>query len=138
MPRLDTYHIPCRNALEKAGWTITHDPYQLDYEDVDLSIDLGAEFIVAAEKEGEKIAVEIKSFRESSLTYAFHSAAGQYNSYNMILMEVEPDRTLYLAVTVETYEKIFQKGIGRIALRKKLLKLIVFHLQNEEIVSWIN
>lgn len=24
MPRLDTYHIPCRNALEKAGWVITH------------------------------------------------------------------------------------------------------------------
>ena len=39
---------------------ITHDPYHIDLGFVDLYIDLGAERLLAAIKESEKIAVEIK------------------------------------------------------------------------------
>ena len=60
----DLFHQPLRNALEKDGWTVTHDPFYLfsKSDNMDYEIDLGAERILAAERGTEKIAVEIKSF----------------------------------------------------------------------------
>lgn len=62
MAAKDKYHIEFREALEKDGWTITHDPYFLEAGITSYEVDIGAEKIIAAEKEGQKIAVEIKSF----------------------------------------------------------------------------
>src|SRR5258708_33705788 len=62
MSRLDLYHDAVRHALEKDGWTITHDPLTLSVGGRDIYVDLGAEKPIAAEKEGRRIAVEIKSF----------------------------------------------------------------------------
>ncbi|HIE29074.1 TPA: hypothetical protein EYP66_17515 [Candidatus Poribacteria bacterium] len=42
---------------------MTHDPYTLTFGNKDVYVDLGAERLLAAEKNDEKIAVEIKSFR---------------------------------------------------------------------------
>ena len=59
----DKYHHIVREALEADGWTITHDPFTLKIKGIrDLYIDLAAEKIIEAEKEGVKIAVEVKSF----------------------------------------------------------------------------
>jgi hypothetical protein len=47
-----------------------------------MSIDLAAEKLIAAEREGEKIAVEVKSFLErSSAISEFHTALGQFINY---------------------------------------------------------
>ncbi len=43
-----------------------------------MYIDLGAEKLLAAEKNGHKIAVEIKSFLGSSALSEFHLALGQF------------------------------------------------------------
>jgi hypothetical protein len=43
-------------------WTITHDPLTLAFGVHNLYVDLGAERVIAAERAGEQIAVEIKSF----------------------------------------------------------------------------
>ena len=48
-------------------WTITADPLYLEFGGVDMYVDLAAEKMIAAEKEGRKIAVEIKSFSAPSL-----------------------------------------------------------------------
>jgi uncharacterized membrane-anchored protein len=56
MSRKDTFHYIVRRALEKDGWTITHDQLLLRYELGNLYIDLGAEKVFAAEREGQKIA----------------------------------------------------------------------------------
>jgi hypothetical protein len=66
MPAKDVIHDAVKNALVKDGWTITDDPLRLKYKAVNLSVDLGAERTLAAEREGEKIAVEIKSFLNAS------------------------------------------------------------------------
>ncbi|NET49647.1 MAG: hypothetical protein F6K09_13185 [Merismopedia sp. SIO2A8] len=50
-----------QSALFWAGWTITDDPYKV-LDRVKFQIDLAAERVIAAEKNNEKIAVEIKSF----------------------------------------------------------------------------
>lgn len=57
----DRFHDAVRTALEKDGWTITADPYELSVGGVDFEIDLAAEML-AAERSGEQIAVEVKSF----------------------------------------------------------------------------
>ena len=62
MSRKDTFHEIVVSTLVREGWTITHDPYLLPFGIYDLQIDLGAEMPIGAEREGRKIAVEIKSF----------------------------------------------------------------------------
>ena len=57
----DKFHQQVREALEKEGWTITHDPYKIMIGRRRGYIDLGAE-IIGAEKGDQIIAVEIKSF----------------------------------------------------------------------------
>lgn len=42
-------------------------PLYLDYGGVDMYVDLGAEKLIAAEKNQQKIAVEIKTFNRPSL-----------------------------------------------------------------------
>ena len=62
MPQYDLYHDEVKNALSKDGWTITNDPYTLEYKGLRLYADLGAEKLLAAERDQQKIAIEIKFF----------------------------------------------------------------------------
>ncbi len=48
----DRFHNVVRIALEKEGWKITADPYQINVDDVDFEIDLAAEQLLAAERDG--------------------------------------------------------------------------------------
>ena len=59
MPAKDIFHNTVKNALQKDGWTITHDPLSIRFGKVELYVDLGAEKLIAAQKNGEQIAVEI-------------------------------------------------------------------------------
>lgn len=98
----DFTHDIVKRALEKEGWTITHDPYAIrlvePIGDTIMQIDLGAEKLMAAEKGTEKIAVEVKTFASDSQISAFHTALGQMLDYALGLEYQEPDRVLYLAV----------------------------------------
>src|SRR5579871_3102116 len=85
MPADDIIHDSVKTALIKDGWTITADPYTLDYEGEKLYADLAAERPIAAEREGVKIVVEIKSFLGSSLIKDLEAAVGQYEIYRDIL-----------------------------------------------------
>jgi hypothetical protein len=76
MPAQDIYHNAVKNALIKDNWTITHDPLRLQWGSKDLYIDLGAEQLLAAEKVGQKIAVEIKSFVGPSVVADLEQALG--------------------------------------------------------------
>ncbi len=138
MPAKDTYHNNVRTALEKDGWTITNDPLTLEIGGRSLFVDLGAEKIFAAEKQGRKIAVEVKSFLAASPVHDLEEALGQYIVYEDILEFSEPERNIYLAVREEVYLDIFSEPIGQLLLRKKRLKLIVFDSSKEIIVRWID
>ncbi|MFN6514999.1 MAG: element excision factor XisH family protein [Nostoc sp. CreGUA01] len=72
-------------------------------------IDLGAERLLAAERGGEKIAVEVKSFLASASAISeFHTPLGQFINYWAALRREEPDRVLYLAVPDLIYNSFFQ------------------------------
>jgi hypothetical protein len=103
----DLFHDTVKRALEKDGWTITHEQMPLSFELEDMYVDLGAEKILAAERDSEKIAVEIKSFVRASAISEFHTALGQFLNYRFALSEQEPERKLYLAVPNDTYTSFF-------------------------------
>lgn len=98
MPAKDLFHNTVITALDKDGWKITDEHLFIQVEDVDFYIDLAAERILAAEKTGQKIAVEIKYFLGASDVTEFHLALGQFLNYRSALRLTEPDRSLYLAV----------------------------------------
>ncbi len=117
MPARDIYHNNVKNALIKDGWTITHDPLTLKWGRKDLFVDLGAERLLAAEKEQQKIAVEVKSFTGPSDMLELERALGQYVVYHDVLAERDPERVLYLAVPEETMKEVFEEPIGQLLLR---------------------
>src|SRR5215831_8065 len=81
MPAPDIYHPVVKNALIKDGWTITHDPYTLTFGQRNVFVDLGAERLIAAERQHDKIAVEIKGFQSASDIRDLEMALGQYVFY---------------------------------------------------------
>jgi hypothetical protein len=135
MPAKDTFHDAVKHALEKDGWIITHDPYFL-HVGVDLTIDLGAEEMFAAEKEGQKIAVEVKSFVSQSAISEFHTALGQYLNYKQALEQEDPERILYLAVPMEAFDAFFTLYFVQTSLQRHQIKLFVYHPGKEVIVKW--
>jgi hypothetical protein len=138
MPTKDFYHDLFIQSLVKEGWTITNDPLTLSYGNRDLYVDLGAErTVIAAERDKEKIAVEIKSFIGASPVRDLETAVGQYGIYQSVLSEIESDRVLYLAVPLRVYEGILSERLGQLILTNLNIRLIVFDHKNERIVKWI-
>jgi XisH protein len=137
MPAKDIFHSIVRVGLEKEGWTITDDPLRLDFGGVEVYIDLGAEKLIVAEKEGEKIAVEVKSFIGSSAISEFHKSLGQLINYRTVLSQKQPDREIYLAVPITTYEIFFKLELVQLVIKNQQIKLIVYNPDREEIDQWI-
>lgn len=138
MATRDIFHDAVKNALIKEGWTITHDALSIKIGGVEMAIDLGAENLIAAEKSGEKIAVEIKSFVKPSAISEFHTAVGQYMNYRQALKKQEPERFLYLAVPIETYNTFFTLPFIQESIADYQFNLIVYDAEEEVIVEWKN
>src|SRR5262249_19565402 len=107
MPARDSIHDNVRRALERDGWTITHDPFKLQLGVRRFYVDLGAERLLAAEKGTRKIAVEIKSFAGPSEMKDLEDAVGQFVVYEHALRRKEPERALYLAVPESSWRPVF-------------------------------
>jgi hypothetical protein len=139
MSRKDQFHEAIKHGLEKEGWLITHDPFTIQItETIRLKIDLGAETTIAAQRDQEKIAVEIKSFITDSEISEFHTALGQYLNYMQALEEEDPDRTLHLAIPLETYNDFFQISFVQTSLKRHAVNVIIYDPIQEEIKQWKN
>ncbi|MEL6494371.1 MAG: XisH family protein [Cyanobacteria bacterium J06623_7] len=135
----DIFHNAVKRALEKDGWKITHDPYRLRYGIVEVYIDLAAEEAIAAEKEGRKIAVEVKSFAGASNISEFHTALGQFLNYRIALeTSDEPERVLYLAVPRDVYQTFLSFEPAKTVIERYQVLLIIYSSDREEIVRWIS
>lgn len=137
MSRRDDLHLPLRRTLEKDGWTITNDPLILVLAETALRADLGAEKFFAAEKEGRKIAVEIKDFDSPSPISELEKTIGQLQLYQLALEFQEPERQLFLAISQAKYLEHFQKQIFQLALQRSRINLLVYEPEQEVIVRWI-
>ena len=133
----DLYHNNVREALERDGWRVTHDPYSVKVEDVGYEIDFGAEPLLAAEKDELRIAVEVKSFAGPSAINEFHKAVGQFNDYSVALEIQDPERILFLAVPQDVWTRFFQKQIIQKSLERIRAKILVYNPTLNCVVAWI-
>ena len=133
----DIYHSQVKAALEKDGWQITHDPYEIRVGGVEMYIDLAAEQVIAAQRDDTKIAVEIKSFISASTISDFHLAHGQFLDYRYALESEEPERILYLAVPLRTYRTFFALKFIQQVRQRSQIRLLVYDADQEAIVQWI-
>jgi hypothetical protein len=138
MAQLDKIHNAVKKALVKDDWTITADPYEIRFKDIRVYADLAAERPFTAERNGEKIVVEAKSFVGRSSVSEFEKALGQYNLYLSFLEETLPEYKLFLAISDKIKDKFFNKIAIRHVIKRFALRLIVIDLEKEEIVEWIN
>ena len=134
----DKFHDLVKMGLENEGWVITDDPYKIKFARIKFQVDLAAERIIAAEKDNEKIAVEIKSFLNPSTVTDFYGALGQFLSYRLVLKQVEAERTLYLAVPLDTYEDFFTSEFVQLTINEYQLNLIIYNSVQGGLVQWIS
>lgn len=124
-------------ALIREGWTITHDPFKIKIGKRKTYIDLGAERTIGAEKDGERIAVEIKSFLGQSEVDDLENALGQFGMYRVRLKKLEPDRRLYLAVPMRLRELLVEENDFHEILIEMQVRLILYDPDEVEETEWI-
>lgn len=138
MPKLDMIHNAVKNALIYDGWTITDDPYIIQYRRTTLYADLGAERPIAAQRDEQKLVVEVKSFVSASKIQDLKETLGQYDIYRYLLEATAPDRKLYVAVSTIAHNSFFNQDVIQLILNRHQLPLIVVDIEKEEIRQWIN
>jgi hypothetical protein len=93
--------------------------------------------VIAAERENEKIAVEIKSFIGVSDLDQFEDALGQFIVYLFALKKIEEDRTLYLGVPREFYENFFSDPFFVELCEAYNVRIVVYDEVKSLIQKWI-
>ena len=137
MPAKDIFHNAIRSSLIKDGWQITDDPLFIKASTrISLYIDIGGERAIGAEKDGKKIAVEIKSFLGMSPLAEFHTALRQFLNYLLALRINYPERVLYLAITEDIYRDFFSNPFVQLSVNTYRVKLLIFNPSEEAIVLW--
>ena len=92
-----------------------------------------------AERDQEKIVVEVKSFVSASQFQDLKEALGkfQYDIYPPLLEESKIDRKLYVAISALTYNNFFQRDVIQLIIKKHQLPMIIVDTELEEILQWI-
>ncbi|MGL6097582.1 MAG: element excision factor XisH family protein, partial [Fimbriiglobus sp.] len=63
---------------------------------------------------------------------------GQYQMYEAVLADQEPDRRLFLAVEGEVYEGILSEPLGQLVLARFPVRILVFDPDKREVLRWIS
>ncbi len=138
MPAKDIYHDTVKRALIKDGWKITAENLHLPWGGRDTFVDIAAEKVFVAEKDGRKIAVEVKSFIGKSDVTELEKAIGQFIIYRLALRKKEPERQLFLAVELGIYNDFFVNPDVLELIETEDLRVVVFDEIKEVLVRWIN
>jgi hypothetical protein len=133
----DKIHTPVKDALIQEGWSITDDPLYIKVGSLTVFIDLGAEIVFGAEKDGVRIAVEVKTFSNPSFMTALYEAIGKYIVYRKALRLDESDRTLFLAMPEDVYDRYSNELLFNGSLEDEKINLILFETNIEKISRWI-
>jgi Holliday junction resolvase-like predicted endonuclease len=134
VPAKDRYHDVVVRALQKDGWTIIAEQIALSMPARRLWIDIRAQ----KEAQNALILVEVKGFETLASAVAYLAdAIGQCVLYQAILEYVGITDPLYMAVPAAAFAGILGEEIGRQAIRKAQIRVIVFDAEQEEIVRWI-
>jgi XisH protein len=137
MPRKDIFHEVVKSALLFDGWAITDDPLFVPTKGrFNFFIDIGAERIINAQKDEQKVAIEVKSFNDNSPLYSFYEILGQFLVYELALEESDNNWSLFIAISEIGYSKLYESPIFQRAMEKYNLKFIIIDASNKKIVEW--
>ncbi|MGV0027427.1 element excision factor XisH family protein [Phormidesmis priestleyi] len=125
--------LPLEIALAKDKW-INIQSLTLDYAGTDLNLDIIADKLISAEQGNLKIAVEVKSFGNPSVTYDFHQAVGQYLHYRMALSYLRIERTPYLAIPEAIYTNYLTQPFFQDSLALHRVNLVTIDPSRQEII----
>jgi hypothetical protein len=136
MTARDAIHDAVREALVNDGWTITADPYKIEYEELRLFADIAAERPPAPNRGARKILVEVKSFLGPSLVRDLELALGQHELYRILIELIEPERELYIAVSSDVFADFLASEGVQYVIRESKIGLIIVDVQTQEIDQW--
>jgi hypothetical protein len=137
MPKKDNFHDIVTTALVKDNWHIAHDPLFVPTESgTNFFIDLGIQPIIGVEKEGQNVAIEVKSFNENTPFYSFYEMLGQFLVYQTALKEQPIAWELYIGLPVSGYDKLDSTPIFKQVIQQFGLKFITFDPVSKIIVQW--
>ncbi|HEX4945196.1 MAG TPA: element excision factor XisH family protein [Blastocatellia bacterium] len=120
--------------MEKDGWEITDDPFLIGFRGTLLFADLGAEKTTAVRQRRRKISIEIKVLDEPARFAKFECAVGQYVVYRRLMLSLQLQRDLYLAVSENVFANFFQKKPAVMeVVTGEQIHLLVFDPQKKEI-----
>ncbi len=63
-------------------------------------------------------------------------ALGQYINYRIALTRLEPERTLFLAVSEDAQNDFFDSRFAQTVMQETRMNLIVCSLDREEVILW--
>ncbi|MDJ0735820.1 MAG: element excision factor XisH family protein [Nostocaceae cyanobacterium] len=82
-----------------------------------------------AERNGQKLVVEVKSFIGASKIQDLKEALSQYDICRYLLEKTAPEGKLYLAVSEVVYKNFFSQDVVQIVLNKHRLPLILVDIE---------
>jgi hypothetical protein len=136
VPKLDQCHYQIVRALQKAGWSVSPNPYVLRVERRRLYIDIYAQMI-QPEQPRRIIVVEAKCFTDvKDEVNEFYTTVGQYLTYRGLLEQIGETIDLYLAIPLRAYEGVFQEFAMSVT-SKIHIKMIVVDLDREVVERWL-
>ncbi|MEK7255470.1 MAG: element excision factor XisH family protein, partial [Bacteroidota bacterium] len=117
---------------------ITADPFTifLKEDDTFLDVDLSAEKKNGGDELERLLAIEIKSFAGSVIN-SFHEALGQFLDYQAAMEEQNINRTLFLAVSTEGWNRLNKLKFVQRRIRQFGLRFMVVNISTKSIVQWI-
>lgn len=134
MPAKDRYHDVVVRALRKAGWRILEEQVALSMPTRRVWIDIRA----SRGADNVAILVEVKGFERLASPVAYLAEViGQCVLYQAILDYAEVNDALHLAVPAAALTGILGEEIGRQAIQRAQVRVILFDPVQEEIIGWI-
>jgi len=118
-----------KKALRKDGWKVEPKGLTISSKDFIYIID------VEAEKDGQKILVEVKTWQEN-FNHCWFEAYGQYITYQEAVNQELPEYLLYLAVPENIYNTKFNNPWIQGLLAKNSIKLLIFDSSKNTVVAW--
>jgi XisH protein len=134
----DLIHDAVKEALIKDDWHIIAEHLRIEYEEIEIFVDLVAEPTpILAEKEGRQIIIEIKTFAGPSFVREFQQAIGQYELYLDVIQLTNLEYKLYLAISEFIYNDFFLRKATHEIVQRHQIKLLVVNVERKEVIQWI-
>ncbi|MFN8487366.1 MAG: element excision factor XisH family protein [Caldilineaceae bacterium] len=134
----DAIHAAVKRALINDGWSILSEHFRMQLGRYKLFADLAAERTLAAERNGRKILIEIKSFSGRSYIKELQQALGQYRMYLDAVELTKLGYDVYLAVGREVYDEFLSHPEIEHLLQRNQVRLVIIHLEQAKVTKWIN